>query len=85
MEILEGWGSLAPMPRGLDANQSPCGMALEGLHVLYPSPQVLVRAAYLSLQAPFHSIRPQGFRTRISVTVLPWYQIWVEDGQRSGV
>lgn len=37
----------------------------------------LGRGTYLSLQAPFHSIRPQGFRTRISVSVLPRYQTWV--------
>lgn len=33
--------------------------------------RVLVRGTYLSLQAPFHSIQPQGFRTRIRVSVLP--------------
>lgn len=36
-----------------------------------PHLRVPLRGTYLSLQAPFHSTRPQGFRTRSSVSALP--------------
>lgn len=43
-----------------------------------------LKGTYLSLQAPFHSTRPQGFRTRIRVSVLPRYQIWGGAGKGQG-
>lgn len=48
-----------------------------------PYLRTLAKGTYLSLQAPFHSTRPQGFRTRIRTSVSPWYKIWMESGQRS--
>lgn len=72
-------GSLAlgtGCPPRRDASWSLWGMALLlGPAVCSaPHPRVLVRGTYLSLQDPFHSIRPQGFRTRINVSILPWYK-----------